>query len=76
MKCAACLRYKELAPVILNRAALPQAVEQIKTGTRNYARRQLIWFRKDQRVHWLPSDQLRNAKELIITQWKDPKSWI
>ena len=70
------LGYKELAPVILNRAALPQAVEQIKTGTRNYARRQLIWFRKDQRVHWLPSDQLRNAKELIITQWKDPKSWI
>lgn len=70
------LGYKELIPVIQGHADLKDAVEQIKTGTRNYARRQLIWFRRDKRIRWIPSDQLRQAKDMIIKQWEDPVSWI
>lgn len=70
------LGYKELIPVIQGRADLKDAVEQIKTGTRNYARRQLIWFRRDKRIRWLPSDQLKTAKNMIIHNWEDPASWI
>ena len=70
------LGYKELLPVLLDGAPLRPAVEQIKTGTRNYARRQLIWFRRDQRIRWLPSYQLKNAKDQIIQAWEDPDSWI
>ena len=70
------LGYKELIPVIQGRADLKNAVEQIKTSTRNYARRQLIWFRRDKRIRWLPSDQLKTAKNMIIHNWEDPASWI
>ena len=70
------LGYKELAPVLLRGAPLANAVEQIKTGTRNYARRQLIWFRRDTRVRWIASEKLPEAKDIIIKIWEDPASWI
>ena len=69
------LGYKQLIPVIQDRASLSDAVEQIKTGTRNYARRQLIWFRRDKRIRWIASDRLPQAKEEIIRSWEDPASW-
>ena len=70
------LGYKELIPVLQGDTSLADAVERIKTGTRNYARRQLIWFRRDKRIRWLPSDQLKSAKDKIISIWEDPASWI
>ena len=69
------LGYKELIPVLQQNAPLSEAVEQIKTGTRNYARRQLIWFRRDKRIEWIPADQLSQAKQMIINRWEDPASW-
>ena len=65
------LGYKELFPVLKGHLPLKEAVEQIKTGTRNYARRQLIWFRRDQRVHWIPSDRIQDTANDIIAEWKD-----
>lgn len=64
------LGYKELLPVINGSLPLSDAVEQIKTGTRNYARRQLIWFRRDKRIHWLPSDELSTTAKHIIDNWR------
>jgi len=64
------LGYKELLPVISGSLPLSDAVEQIKTGTRNYARRQLIWFRRDKRIHWLPTDELSAAGKHIIDNWR------
>ena len=46
------LGYKELLSYILGGLELGQAVEMIKRRTRNYAKRQLTWFRADQRVRW------------------------
>lgn len=67
------LGYKELLPVILQGESLKDAVEQIKTGTRNYARRQLIWFRRDKRVNWLPSENLDTAAQAITQNWEEYK---
>ena len=64
------LGYKELLPVINDSLPLTDAVEQIKTGTRNYARRQLIWFRRDKRIQWLSSDELSTAAKHIIENWR------
>ena len=33
--------------------SLPDAVDLLKRDTRHFARRQLIWFRADARIHWL-----------------------
>lgn len=65
------LGYKELLPVLMHKEALAPAIEQIKTGTRNYARRQLIWFRRDKRIEWISSSEIHTAAQHIIQNWKE-----
>ena len=45
--------YKELVPVLMERAPLPGAVAEIKRNSRHYAKRQFTWFRREERIHWL-----------------------
>lgn len=40
--------------------------ELMKMNTRRLAKRQLTWFRKDQRIHWLAIDQKDNA--VVVAQ--------
>ena len=51
------LGYKELLACFRGECSLPDAVELIKRRTRNYAKRQLTWFRADKRIRWLPADE-------------------
>jgi tRNA dimethylallyltransferase len=44
--------YKELFDYLDNHCTLEQAVEQIKQNTRQYAKRQLTWFRRDTAYTW------------------------
>ncbi|MEG0376455.1 MAG: tRNA (adenosine(37)-N6)-dimethylallyltransferase MiaA [Raoultibacter sp.] len=48
--------YKEIVAVLDGERELDDAIEQIKTATRRYAKRQRTWFRKDHRIMWLPAD--------------------
>ena len=50
--------YKELASYFDGTASLEECVERIKQETRRYAKRQLTWFRRDERIHWLCLDEL------------------
>lgn len=53
--------YKELFDHFKNLLSLQDAVEAIKTHTRQYAKRQLTWFRKDTDYTWLSP----NAEKVI-----------
>ncbi|PIY95555.1 MAG: tRNA (adenosine(37)-N6)-dimethylallyltransferase MiaA [Candidatus Kerfeldbacteria bacterium CG_4_10_14_0_8_um_filter_42_10] len=55
--------YRQLGLYFQKRITLKEAVELIKKDTRNYARRQLTWFRKDERIHWIKSQP--EAEKLI-----------
>jgi tRNA dimethylallyltransferase len=44
--------YKELFDHFDNKLSLPAAIDLIKTNTRQYAKRQLTWFRKDKEISW------------------------
>ena len=64
--------YKELAPAILSGGDLSAAAEEIKLRSRQYAKRQLTWFRRDKSAHWLELDDppdfsavLRDSTEYI-----------
>lgn len=48
------LGYKELWPVLTGETSLADAVSLLKLRTRHYAKRQLTWFKRDERIHWLP----------------------
>ncbi len=45
--------YKEFLPVLDGTMPLETAVEQVKQGSRRYAKRQLTWFRRNSKVHWI-----------------------
>jgi tRNA dimethylallyltransferase len=45
--------YKELFAYYNEQASLPDAVEAIKRNTRQYAKRQLTWFKKDKEWKWM-----------------------
>jgi tRNA dimethylallyltransferase len=49
----AAIGYKELVPVLEDKADLDEAVEAIKQASRRYAKRQLTWFRADPRITWV-----------------------
>ncbi|NLR63258.1 tRNA (adenosine(37)-N6)-dimethylallyltransferase MiaA [Chitinophaga varians] len=44
--------YQEIFDYFDGKLSLEKAVEDIKTHTRQYAKRQLTWFRKDTAYHW------------------------
>ena len=46
--------YRELRAHLRGEITLDQARELIEQGTRQYAKRQRTWFRREAGVHWLP----------------------
>ncbi len=56
--------YKELIPVVEGRSSLDEAVTEIKQSSRRYAKRQLTWFRADERVRWADVTDLSPAQVL------------
>lgn len=45
--------YKEIIAFLEGERSLANAVADIKTATRRYAKRQRTWFRKDERIVWI-----------------------
>lgn len=44
--------YRELFEHLEEKTSLEQAIENIKTNTRRFSKRQLTWYRKDSSIHW------------------------
>jgi len=49
--------YKEIIQYIEGEVDLTTAVENLKRESRRYAKRQLTWFRKDERIKWFDIDK-------------------
>ncbi|ENZ02084.1 tRNA dimethylallyltransferase [Clostridium thermobutyricum] len=58
--------YKEILLYLEGKISLDESIEMIKKGSRNYAKRQLTWFRRDKRVKFLDKDIL--SEEDILTK--------
>lgn len=48
---ASAIGYKEIVSYLDGECSLDEAVEQIKTVTKQYAKRQRTWFNKDSRIN-------------------------
>ena len=53
--------YKELFAYFDGQCTLEEAVEQIKIHTRQYAKRQMTWLRKDTSYHWIMPEDFDNT---------------
>lgn len=67
------LGYKQALQHLRGEIALDQAISAAQQGHRNYAKRQLTWFRREPDVHWIsgfgsdPAVQ-KESEDLIIAQ--------
>lgn len=52
----AAIGYREMFDFLNNKLTFENAVGEICKKTRNYAKRQLTWFRKNKEIHWLFPD--------------------
>lgn len=65
---AQAIGYKEFFPYFEGAATLEACIEKLKQNTRNYAKRQLTWFRNQQDAVWLyvdEADPTAQAKRLV-----------
>ena len=67
--------YKELLAAVDGQVPLEEAVAEIKLRSRQYAKRQLTWLRRNQDIHWIYwekernfADALRIATEILSAQ--------
>lgn len=56
--------YKELQKYFTGEQGLEESLDIIKRQSRRYAKRQLTWFRKDKRIHWIYVDEYDSIKTI------------
>ena len=63
--------YKEVFLYLYNKIDFDTMVIQIKQNTRRYAKRQLTWFRRDERIKWIEAsnmEELNQAVDQLLNQ--------
>jgi tRNA dimethylallyltransferase len=73
------LGYKQALRVLTHQLSLEQGIEDCQTKTRQYAKRQLTWFRREADVHWLNGfgDELAiqaRATDLLMSSIEYPSA--
>ncbi len=73
---AQAIGHKELFGYFDGTSSLEECVEHLKMQTRRYAKRQLSWFRRDERIQWLYADReneknlAEQALDIIKKEWQ------
>lgn len=57
--------YKELIPYFTGEMPLEECVAKIQQETRRYAKRQLTWFRKNDRIKWIILGEFDKKTEIL-----------
>ena len=66
-KCTAmqAIGYKEFIDAMAGRATIEEAIAQVQQSSRRYAKRQLTWFRRNEKVQWLRREPGQSAEEIF-----------
>lgn len=73
---AQAIGYKELFPYFKGETDLNAAIENLKQGTRRYAKRQLTWFKKEDNIRFLYVDDYKDKEELFEAAAKQTNSFL
>lgn len=63
--------YKELFAYFDGQCTLNEAIEQIKIHTRQYAKRQMTWLRRDTSYQWLDAEEFDSGLKVFREQFCD-----
>ena len=56
--------YKEMVRAVRGEISVDDAIADIKQATRRFAKRQLSWFRRDNRIEWMTMDSCGDLTEV------------
>lgn len=66
--------YKQFLAVAEGRATTAEAIEEVKLRSRQYAKRQLTWLRRDEDIHWILWEKspdipagIQNATDFLLS---------
>ena len=65
--------YAELFACLDGKCSLEKAIEQIKTNTRQYAKRQTTWFKKDAAMEWFSPADVKSVIEFVANKMTSNK---
>lgn len=68
--------YKELVSAFKNEITIDEAIELIKRSSRRYAKRQLTWFRRDDRITWFDLGSFKNTDDMHSAIIQKIRAWI
>ncbi len=57
--------YKEFIDAMAGRATMEEAIAQVQQSSRRYAKRQLTWFKRNEKIHWLRRAPGQAAEEIF-----------
>ena len=57
--------YKEFIDAMAGRSTMEEAIRQVQQSSRRYAKRQLTWFRRNEKIHWLRREPGQSAAEIF-----------
>ena len=60
--------YKEIVEYLDGKCSLDEAVDNIKKNTRHFAKRQLTWFRREEKVNWIEKYEYNYDDERILSK--------
>ena len=66
-KCTAlqAIGYKEFIAALHGQCSIQEAADQVRQSSRRYAKRQLTWFRRNGRIHWLTRNPGQGEAEIL-----------
>lgn len=73
---AQAIGYKEFYPYFKGEMSMSKAVWVLKKETRHFAKRQLTWFRRNEKINWLNRDEFADKTELENAAFKIIESFL
>ena len=66
-KCTAmqAIGYKEFVAALDGRCTIEEAADEVRKSSRHYAKRQLTWFRRNPKMHWLTRQTGEGNEEIL-----------
>ena len=57
--------YKEFVAALDGQCTMEEAADEVRKASRRYAKRQLTWFRRNEKMHWLTRHEGETGDEIL-----------
>lgn len=68
--------YREAFMYLNNEISFKDMVSLMKKNSRKYAKRQLTWFRQDERIHWMNLEDFNKFEDIEKNCLENLKEWL